>query len=259
MLKSSIWPLRGLSGKYRPFWIFREPVTWPWCNLPASQRRHYCASVNSHSPVGLVSRQWDAVNWVCVLCDRPIHSDRASRSASSRQCSCPFYSSRAGFFFDKASHHPGLSAPLHPILGSLRLLAFSKSKIAVERRRFVGHTVHKVSQLRLTADWLTSRDSDSSQMSSKVSSDWLPSYIKATRPVLEIFKMAGYFPDCPSILNLYYVCYNVVSLLIQYTRCYVRTGRPERLSDSQNEDKQWQCKKRFHQDYSQPVSAVRFR
>jgi len=32
---------------------------------------------------------------------------------------------------------------------------------------------------------------------SKVSSDWLPSYIKATQPVLEIFKMAGYFPDSP--------------------------------------------------------------
>ena len=31
----------------------------------------------------------------------------------------------------------------------------------------------------------------------KVSSDWLPSYIKAKRPVLEIFKMAGYFPDRP--------------------------------------------------------------
>jgi len=32
-------------------------------------------------------------------------------------------------------------------------------------------------------------------MHSKVFSDWLPSYIKATRLVLEIFKMAGYFPD----------------------------------------------------------------
>jgi len=32
-------------------------------------------------------------------------------------------------------------------------------------------------------------------MRSKVPSDWLPSYIKVTRPVLEIFKMAGYFPD----------------------------------------------------------------
>jgi len=37
-------------------------------------------------------------------------------------------------------------------------------------------------------------------MGSKVSSDWLPSYIKATRPVLEIFKMAGYFPDSPRTL-----------------------------------------------------------
>jgi hypothetical protein len=36
-------------------------------------------------------------------------------------------------------------------------------------------------------------------MHSKVSSDWLPSYIKATQPVLEIFKMAGYFPDRPLI------------------------------------------------------------
>jgi len=34
-------------------------------------------------------------------------------------------------------------------------------------------------------------------MCSKVSSDWLPSYIKATLSVLEIFKMAGYFLDSP--------------------------------------------------------------
>jgi len=32
-------------------------------------------------------------------------------------------------------------------------------------------------------------------MNSKISSDWLPSYIKATRPVLEIFKMVEYFLD----------------------------------------------------------------
>ena len=39
-------------------------------------------------------------------------------------------------------------------------------------------------------------------MHSKVSSAWLPSYIKATLPVLEIFKMARYFPDRPHILKL---------------------------------------------------------
>jgi len=58
-----------------------------------------------------------------------------------------------------------------------------------------GHTVHKLSQQRLTADLLAPRESDCSWMHSKVSSDWLPSYIKATRLVLEIFTMAEYFLD----------------------------------------------------------------
>jgi hypothetical protein len=58
-------------------------------------------------------------------------------------------------------------------------------------------TVHKLSQRRFTADWLASLETDYSRMRSKVSSDWVPSYIKATRPGLEIFKMAGYFPDSP--------------------------------------------------------------
>jgi len=59
------------------------------------------------------------------------------------------------FFFSKASHHTGLSAPLKPRFGSLRLLAFRKTKIANERKEICecdGHTVHKFSQRRLTAD-----------------------------------------------------------------------------------------------------------
>jgi len=63
----------GCMESIRPFWISREPVAWPWCNLAAIQRRPYCASMNSHSPMGLVSRQWDAVDWACVLCDGRIH------------------------------------------------------------------------------------------------------------------------------------------------------------------------------------------
>ena len=92
----------GCPVSIRPFWISREPVAWPGCTLAASHKRPYCASLNRHSPVGLVSRQWDAVDWPCVLCDRRIHNDRASRSASS-QGACPFYSSRAGFFL--ANYH----------------------------------------------------------------------------------------------------------------------------------------------------------
>jgi hypothetical protein len=105
-------------------------------------------------------------------------------------------------FFGKTLHRPGLSAPLQPRFGSLRLLAIPKGKIAVKSEEICqcdGHTVHKVIQRRLTAEWLAPRESDCSRMHSKVFSDWLPSYTKATRPVLEIFKMAKYFPDRPRI------------------------------------------------------------
>ena len=100
-------------------------------------------------------------------------------------------------------------SPLQPILGSLRLPAFPKVKIAIEREDEIcecdGHTVHRLSQWRLSADWLAPRESGCSQMHSKVSSDWLPSYIKATRPVLEIFKMAGYFLDSPHIYGQVFI------------------------------------------------------
>ena len=60
-----------------------------------------------------------------------------------------------------------------------------------------GHTVHQLSQRRLTADWLAPRESYCSRVYSRISSDWVPRYIEATRPVLEIFKMVGYFKDSP--------------------------------------------------------------
>jgi hypothetical protein len=58
-------------------------------------------------------------------------------------------------FFGKASHYPGLSAPLQPRFGSLQLVAFPKAKIVVEREEICdcdGHTVHKLSQQRLNAN-----------------------------------------------------------------------------------------------------------
>jgi hypothetical protein len=56
-----------------------------------------------------------------------------------------------------------------------------------------GHTVHKLGHRRLTANWLAPRENDCLRIRSKVSSAWLPSYINAMRPVLEILKMEGYF------------------------------------------------------------------
>ena len=187
----------GCPESIQPFWISREPVAWPWCNLAGSQWRPYCASVNSHSPVGLVSRQWDAVDlslYTVWLSHSQWPSEQISESASMRlpilQLSCRL--------FWQSITSPRSVTPLQPRLETLRLLAFPKVKIAFEREEICecdGHTVHKLSQRRLTADWLAPRESDFSQMRSKVSSDWLPSYIQATRPAIEIFKMAGHFPD----------------------------------------------------------------
>ena len=185
----------GCPENIQPFWISREPVAWPWCNLAASQMRPYCASVNSHSPVGLVSRQWDAVDWACVLCDRHIHNDRSRRSASSRQCACPFYSSRAGLFiyffiyffifFFFAKHH--ITQVFQPYLAPCDFWLFPEPKSPIQMEDIYacdGHIVYKLSQRRLTADWLAPRESGCSRMHSNVPADWLPSHIKATRPVL---------------------------------------------------------------------------
>ena len=89
-----------------------------------------------------------------------------------------------------------------------------------------GHTVHKLSQQRLTADRLAPRQSDCSRMHSKVSSDWLPSYTKATPPVLEIFKMAGYFPETPRILYMYntYILYIYISYILYIYVVYIITN-----------------------------------
>ena len=51
---------KGCPESIQPFWVSREPVACPWWKLAASQRKPYCASVSSHSPMGLVSQQWDA-------------------------------------------------------------------------------------------------------------------------------------------------------------------------------------------------------
>jgi len=73
---------------------------------------------------------------------------------------------------------------------------------------------------------LTSPTGDYSRMHSKVSSYWLPSYIKVTPSVLEIFKMAGYFPDSPrkcternqsTISSLILLSHSFIRMIINYT------------------------------------------
>jgi len=153
--RSADYHYEGCPENIRPFWISQELVMWPWCNLAASQRWPYCTSINSHSPVGLVSQQWDALTELvyCVTvtftvteqADQLHHNNAPAHSTALVQAS-----------FGKASHHPGLSALLQPRFGSLQLRTFPKAKITVEREEICecdGHTLHKFSQWRLTADW----------------------------------------------------------------------------------------------------------
>jgi len=98
----------------QPFWISRESDAWPRCNLAASQRRPYCAPMNSHTPVGLVSRQWDAVDWACVLCDRQIHNDRASRSDKRICINAPDHSTAHLHFWGGGAKHHITQVCQHP-------------------------------------------------------------------------------------------------------------------------------------------------
>ena len=59
-------------------------------------------------------------------------------TASSWQCACSCIMSCAEIF-GETSNHPGDSAPLQPRFGTLRLLAFSKTKITFEREEISDH------------------------------------------------------------------------------------------------------------------------
>ena len=122
----------GCPERILPFWTSLEPVTWPWCNLAASQRRPYCASVNSHCPVGLVSRQWDAVDWACVLCDRRIQQWPSEQISFITTMCLPILQLSYRLFWQTTTL-PRSVSPLQPRFGSPRLVTFPKAKIAVER------------------------------------------------------------------------------------------------------------------------------
>ena len=135
----------GCPESIQPFRISREPFAWPWCNLAVIRRRPYCASVNTHSPVGLVSRQREAVDWACVLCDGRIQNDQANRSDSSRQYACQILSSHAGVFFwgggQSITSPRSIGPHYNPDLTPCDFWLFPNLKSPLKGRRFVNATV----------------------------------------------------------------------------------------------------------------------
>ena len=191
----SAFILWGIS--VQPFWISREPVTWPWCNLAASQRRPCCASVNNHCPLGLVSRQWHAVDWADFVTVAITMTERASQLHHEN---APTHST-ALVQASSAKHHitQVCQLPYSLYLAPCDFGLFPKPKLLLKWRRSVNAaiTAHKLSQRHLTADWLAPWESDCSWMHIKVCSSWLSGYIKAIWPILKIFNMAMYFPGGP--------------------------------------------------------------
>lgn len=65
--------LQLLSPKsIQPFWISREPIGSPCCNLASNHRGPYCASFIGHFSLGLSNQQQDATEWCCVLWPSPL-------------------------------------------------------------------------------------------------------------------------------------------------------------------------------------------
>jgi len=57
----------------QPFWISREPVAWPWCNLTASRRRPFLRireqSLSRGASKSAVRRRWLRSCTVWLYCD----------------------------------------------------------------------------------------------------------------------------------------------------------------------------------------------
>ena len=132
----SAFILWGIS--VQPFWISREPVTWPWCNLAASQRRPCCASVNNHCPLGLVSRQWHAVDWADFVTVAITMTERASQLHHEN---APTHST-ALVQASSAKHHitQVCQLPYSPDLAACNFWLFPKLKSPLKGRRYLNAT-----------------------------------------------------------------------------------------------------------------------
>jgi hypothetical protein len=131
---------RGLSGKYLAILNISRTGHVALINLAATQRRLYCTSVNSHSPMGLVSWQWDTADWACVLCDRRIDNDQASGLAHHDNTSDHSTALIQAFL---AKHHitQVCQPPYSPDLSPCDFWLFPKLKLPLKGRRSVNAMV----------------------------------------------------------------------------------------------------------------------
>ena len=200
-----IYPyIRGLSGKYPAILNISRTVCVVMMELSSqSEETLLCicekVTLSWGQSIGSETPLTETVYCVTVAFTMTERADQLHHNKAPAHCTALLQT-----FLAKHHITQVCQPPLQPRFGFLRIQAFPKDKIAVERVEICecdGHTVHKLTQRRLTADLLAPQESDCSRIHSQVSSDWLPSYIKTTRPVLEIFRMAGYFPYSPRVVH----------------------------------------------------------
>jgi hypothetical protein len=112
-------------------------------------RRRWLSLCTVWSSSGLVSRQWDTVDWAFLLC-MIVALRMTERADQLPHDSAPAHSkSLVQDFLAKHRITQVCQPNLEAGYGLLRILAFLKTKIAVENKEICecdGHTVHKLSQ-----------------------------------------------------------------------------------------------------------------
>jgi hypothetical protein len=115
--------------------------------------------MNSHCPVGLVSRQWDAIDWAlyCVTVAftnlLPFNRDFSFGKSQKSQGARLYGQSDLG---DVKKWQKSMQESCR--MG--RCIVLMKLICSLGHCEYNGHTVHKLSQWHLTADWLAPWESD---------------------------------------------------------------------------------------------------
>ena len=116
----------------------------------------------SHSSVGLVSRQWDAVDWACVLCDHHIQKSPPSQWRLYLWKKPEVAGSQiwaVGRLTDLGDVMLCQKFP-HENCRMGRRIVVMKLICSLGHCESDGQTVHKLSQRRLTANWPAPWESD---------------------------------------------------------------------------------------------------
>jgi hypothetical protein len=110
--------------------------------LAASQRRPCCASMNGHCPVGLVGRQWVAVDWAELVHCVAVALTMSERADMLHHDNAPAHSTALVQAFLTKHHINQVSQPSYsPDLAPWDFWLFPKLKSPLNGRRFVNEMV----------------------------------------------------------------------------------------------------------------------